>query len=96
MVQQNCQLTAPTQKSPKLFPGFPSLSRSKKNPGPCGPMAVVAVPVTLLYQPHVPPLPPQVAGGGPGTRVERSQPGPKVISKPWNQFTFVLFQLVTV
>jgi hypothetical protein len=96
MVQQNCQFTAPTQKSPKLLPGFPSLFRSKKNPGPVGPMFVPAVPCTELYQPQVPPLPPQVAGGVPGVRVARSQPGPKLAVIPWNQFAFVEFQKVTV
>jgi hypothetical protein len=40
IVQQNCQLTAPLQLSPKLLPGLPSTGLSKKNPGPCGPMLV--------------------------------------------------------
>ena len=95
-VQQNCQLVAPLQKSPKLFPGSPSLSRSKKKPGPTVPMAVAAVPVQVGYQPQVPVLGPQVGGGGPGVSVPASHPGPSTGTRPWNQLALVVFQKVTV
>lgn len=55
-----------------------------------------AVPCTLLYQPQLPPFPPQVAGGAPGVNVLMSHPGPKAAVIPWNQLELVLFQPVTV
>lgn len=57
---------------------------------------VPAVPCTLLYQPHVPPLVPAVGGGALGTKVLRSHPGPKLAETPWNQLAFVVFHPLTV
>ena len=97
IVQQNCQFTEPLQLSPKLFPGLPSTGLSKKKPGPCGPMLVKnEEPCTELWKPHCPVVALQVAGDAPGTKVLRSHPGPKLASMPWNQFTLVWFQPVTV
>ena len=94
IVQQ--KVHGPVQKSPKLLPGSPSLFRSKKKPGPCGPMAVPAVPCTLLYQPQVPPLSPHSGGGAPGVNVAMSHPGPKLATTPWNQFALVVFHEFSV